>query len=30
MSNDEGIDSASHVAISPDQDEPTGYGSLVL
>ena len=25
VSDDEGIDSASHVAISPDQDEPTGH-----
>ena len=26
FSDDEGIDSASRVAISPDQNEPTGYG----
>ena len=30
VSDDEGIDSASRVAISPDQDEPTGHDSLVL
>ena len=29
VSDDEGIDSTSCVAISPDQDETSGYGSLV-